>query len=250
MSSEVNKQPTLRTPDHSGFLIILVGVYITVLILTVGVASKFVAIGPFTLNGATVVFPITFIFNDIFTEVYGYDRSRKIIWTGLFAQAFAAFIYWLVGALPAAQFWTNQAAYDAILGQSPRIALASLTAYFWGEYANSVVMSKMKFKQHGARGLSQSWRFVASTVVGEAIDTGLFFPLAFFGVIPTSELLKTMGIVYVTKVLYEVIALPLSTRAANWVKGREHVDEIDDPATTSYSPLLSGEREPLSLQAP
>lgn len=225
--------------DHSGFLIFLVGVYVTVLIVTIGVASKFVAIGPITLNGATLVFPITFIFNDIFTEVYGYDRSRKIIWMGLGAQAFAAFAYWLVCALPYPSFWSNQAAFEAILGQSPRIAAASLTAYFFGEYANSVVMSRMKFQQHGERGWRQNWRFVASTIIGEAVDTSLFFPLAFGGVIALPDLLKTMGTVYLAKVLYEVAALPVSTRTANWVKVKEKIDEVDDPETTSYSPLLS-----------
>lgn len=233
-------EPPATIRDHSGFLIVMVGVYVTVLIVTIGVASKFVAIGPIVLNGATLIFPITFIFNDIFTEVYGYDRSRKIIWTGLAAQAFAAFAYWLVCVLPAPDFWTNQQAFETILGQSPRIALASLTAYFWGEYANSVVMSKMKFHQQGARGWSQSWRFVSSTIIGEAVDTCIFFPIGFLGVIPTFDLAKTMVTVYAAKVLYEVAALPLSTRAANWVKNKEHVDQLDDPNSTNYSPLLQG----------
>jgi len=231
--------PTAKVRDHSGFLVFLVGIYVTVLVVTIGVASKFVAVGPLVVNGATLVFPITFIFNDVFTEVYGYDRSRKIIWVGLLAQAFAAFSYWLVCVLPAPSFWNNQAAYETILGQSPRIAGASLCAYFFGEYANSVVISKMKFQQHGARGWHQNWRFVASTIVGEAVDTSLFFPLAFTGVIPTVNLIQTMGTIYVVKVLYEVFALPISTRAANWVKTREHVDEIDDPKETNYSPLMS-----------
>lgn len=233
-------EPPATIRDHSGFLIVMVGVYVTVLIVTIGVASKFVAIGPIVLNGATLIFPITFIFNDIFTEVYGYDRSRKIIWTGLAAQAFAAFAYWLVCVLPAPDFWTNQQAFETILGQSPRIALASLTAYFWGEYANSVVMSKMKFHQQGARGWSQSWRFVSSTIIGEAVDTCIFFPIGFLGVIPTFDLAKTMVTVYAAKVLYEVAALPLSTQAANWVKNKEHVDQLDDPNSTNYSPLLQG----------
>src|SRR5262249_20888676 len=129
---------TTKVRDHSGFLIFLVGIYVTVLVVTIGVASKFVTVGPLVVNGATLVFPITFIFNDVFTEVYGYERSRKIIWVGLLAQAFAALSYWVVCVLPAPSFWNNQAAYETILGQSPRIAAASLCAYFFGEYANSV----------------------------------------------------------------------------------------------------------------
>ncbi len=212
--------------------------YVAVLIVPIGLASKFVAIGQFNLNGATLIWPITFIFNDVLCEVYGYAKSRQIIWTGLAAQIFAACMYWLVSVLPGSSFWHNQTAFETILGQSPRIVAASLLAYFWGEYANSVIMSKMKYAQHGALGKLQSLRFVASTIVGEAIDTALFFPLAFFGTIPVRELLYTMGAVYLFKVAYEIFALPVSVGFSNWLKKRETIDVIDDPMHTDYSPLI------------
>lgn len=218
---------------------IMACLYVAVLIVPIGLAAKFIAIGPFNVNGATLLWPITFIFNDIFCEVYGYSKSRQIIWTGLAAQAFAAFMYWLVSVLPGSAFWHNQIAFDTILGQSPRIVAASLLAYFWGEYANSVIMSKMKYAQHGALGKLQNWRFVLSTIAGEAIDTMIFFPLAFLGTIPAVELLGTMGFVYCFKVGYEILALPGSTRVANWLKAREALDVIDEPATTDYSPMIS-----------
>lgn len=227
---------------HSGdlkLLTVLTSIYITALVLSMSLASKFIAVGPFNLCGATLIFPIAYIFNDIFTEVYGYDRSRRIIWTGLGCQLFAGLAYWIVGMWPSAPFWHNQEAYMTILGVGPRIALASLVAYFWGEFANSIVMSKMKFSQGGARGVSQSWRFVMSTVVGEAVDTALFFPLAFIGTIPLADLLGTMLTIYLAKVLYECAALPVSTRLSNWIKAIEQLDVIDDPVRTDYNPLLN-----------
>jgi len=115
-------------------------------------ASKFIAIGPFNICGATLVFPITYIFNDIFTEVYGYQRSRRIIWMGLGAQAFSGFAYWILGLWPPAPFWHNQEAYMTILGTGPRVAAASLLAYVFGEFTNSIVISKLKFKQGGEGG--------------------------------------------------------------------------------------------------
>jgi queuosine precursor transporter len=217
------------------WLSLLSSIYITALVLTMSLSSKFVAVGPFNLCGATLIFPVTYIFNDIFTEVYGYERSRRVIWMGLGAQFFTGLAYWIVGAMPAAPFWHNQEAYMTILGIGPRIALASLTAYFWGELANSIVISKMKFQQKGATGLKQSWRFVASTIIGEAVDTLLFFPLAFLGTMSLADLASTMGTIYVTKVLYEILALPLSLKLANKIKTLEGVDVIDDE-NTNYNP--------------
>lgn len=225
-------------PSSAHLLTILIGVYITALVLTMPLAAKFVAIGPLVLCGATLIFPITYIFNDIFTEVYGYSRSRQIIWTGMACQIFAGLALWVVGALPSAPFWHNQDAYMTILGVAPRITIASLLAYFWGEFANSIVISRMKYSQHGSRGFKQGKRFVMSTVVGEAVDTGIFFPVAFIGVIAWPDLLQTMGTVYVVKVLYEVVALPLSLKLSNWIKDVEHTDRIDDPSQTRYNPLL------------
>jgi queuosine precursor transporter len=217
----------------------IVGGYIAVIVITIGASSKFISVGPWVLNGATLIWPLTFVFNDIFTEVYGYKRSRRIIWTGIAVQVMTAFAYWLVGAVPGAPFWHEQKAFDTILGQAPRIVFACILAYCLGEYANSVTISKLKYLQGGRRGTAQGLRFVASTAIGEFFDTLVFFPIAFVGVVPLVDLLRTMGCVYLAKIVYEILALPGSMWLANFVKAQEGLDVIDNPATTDYSPMLS-----------
>lgn len=218
---------------------IFTGIFVGVLVLVPSMSSKFIAIGPLYIVGSTLIFPITFIFNDIFTEVYGYRLSRKIIWTGMAMQVFAAFFYWVIDIWEPAPFFENQEAYSLILGQAPRIVLASLSAYFFGEFANSVILSKLKYRQEGRKGLSQSWRFVLSTLVGEGLDSLVFMCVAFFGVIATKDLIVTILTIWGVKVLYEILLLPLSTRFSNWVKKVEGIDVIDTPETVRYNPFSS-----------
>ncbi len=205
--------------------------------LVPSVASKFIAFGPFNLSGATLFFPITYVFNDLLTEVYGYSRSRQIIWTGLSCQVLAAAMYWIVSVWPPAPFWHNQDAFMTILGFAPRITAASLTAYFCGEFANSVILSKMKYAQEGKVGMKLAGRFMLSTIVGEAIDTLIFLGVGFWGVMATGDLLQTMVTVYIAKVIYEVLALPGTMRLCSWLKRVEGVDVIDRPGETVYSPF-------------
>jgi queuosine precursor transporter len=216
---------------------VVTGVFVAVLLLTPPLDSKFVALGPIEFPGATLLFPVAFILNDVLTEVYGYGRSRRVIWTGMACQLLAALSFWLVGVLPAAPFWHNQEAYSSILGIVPRIALGSLLAYFSGEFANSFVLSRMKFAQRGRTGVAQGWRFVASTLVGEAVDSIAFMGIAFLGVLPFDALIRTLLTIYFLKVAIEIVALPGSTRLANWLKRVEAFDQLDDPAVTRYSPF-------------
>jgi queuosine precursor transporter len=228
--------------SEMAFYPILLGIYVAVLVTAIGLSAKFVLISGLVLNGSTLVWPITFIFNDVFTEVYGYKRARKALYVGLASQVFAACMYGLVTALSHPAFWNNQHAYEIVLGQSPRIVAASLIAYFCGEYANSVVLSRLKYWQSSmktgqvahAGTRSQALRFVLSTIAGEAFDTLLFFPLAFLGTMPTSELLSAMATIYLVKVTYEVVALPLSMPFANWLKRQERIDVVDKPEETGY----------------
>ncbi|MBI4022454.1 MAG: VUT family protein [Candidatus Andersenbacteria bacterium] len=162
---------------------------------------------------------------------------RRIIWIGLGMQVFAAFAYWIISIWPPAPFWTNQEAFMMILGVAPRITLASLSAYFCGEFANSVVISKMKYGQHGARGLTQAWRYIASTIVGEGVDSLVFMTVGFLGTMATRDLVQTIVTIWIVKVLYEVVATPFSVWFANWVKRVEGVDKIDDPQEVSYNPF-------------
>lgn len=227
----------MQSQDRFPMLPVITGLFVCTLVLIPSTASKFIAIGPLNIVGATLIFPLSFIFNDILTEVYGYERARRIIWIGFFAQAFAALMYWLIQIWPPAPFWQNQAAYDIILGQSWRIVLASLSAYFCSEFVNSYILSKMKYAQGGRRGWSQGWRFAVSTFFGQLVDSIVFMTVAFAGVLTTGQIISTIISIWLFKSAYEVLVIPLSTRFANWVKSREGVDVTDDPANTNYSPF-------------
>ena len=218
---------------------VFTGVFAAILVLVPPLGSKFIAIGPFNLPGGTLIFPLTFIVNSVLTEVYGYTRSRRVIWIGIGCQVLAAVAFWVVGVLPPAPFWHKQDAYMAILGVAPRIALASLTAYFCGEFVKSVTLSKMKFAQAGRRGIVQAWRFVASSAAGEFVDSVVFMLVAFAGVLATADMATTILTLWLIKVLYEMVALPFSLRFANWVKKIEGVDKIDRPEATNYNPFAS-----------
>ncbi len=228
-----------KTQEKNSYklLSLFTGIFVGVLVLVPSMSSKFIAIGPLAIVGSTLIFPITFIFNDIFTEVYGFKRSRRIIWTGMAMQLFAALFYWIIDIWPSANFWNNQDCYSSILGQAPRIVLASLSAYFFGEFANSVVLSKMKYSQKGKRGIKQGWRFVASTIVGEGFDSLVFMTVAFAGIIPVKDIIVTILTIWGVKTLYEILVLPFSMRFANWVKKYEGVDTVDYPEMTSYNPF-------------
>ena len=227
-----------RDPGFFKLLGIFTGLLVAALVVATVASSKILMVGPLNLPGGVLIFPITYILNDILTETYGYARSRQAVWTALACQALTGLILWLVGVLPPAAFWHNQSAYEAVLGFVPRVALAGLAAFFTGEMANSFVLSKMKYWHQGKRGLRQGWRFVASTMVGEAIDSFVVMTVAFWGVIPTVDLFTTMVTLYVVKVLYEIVSLPFSVPFSNWVKRIEHFDRIDTPDTTNYNPFL------------
>jgi len=233
--NDVGNQPSEK---NLKLFSVLTGLFVATLLLANVTSSKIFALGPFPLPGGVIVFPLAFIFGDILTETYGFALSRKVIWTGFGCQVLAAIVYLVVGALPAAEFWNNQAAYDSILGFVPRIILGSIVAYFCGEFCNSYVLSKMKYWAGGKRGFSQGWRFIASTAVGEGVDTLVITTIAFAGVYSLSQLFQIGLSVYLFKVLFEIVALPLSIPLSNFVKRIEGVDVIDKPGTTNYNPLV------------
>jgi uncharacterized integral membrane protein (TIGR00697 family) len=234
----MNSNPMSKSQVPAGRLLpVFTGVFAAVLVLIPSMSAKFIAIGSLSIAGSTLVFPITYIFNDILTEVYGFKQSRMVIWTGMAMQIFAALFYWVIDIWPGASFFTNQQAYHTILGQAPRIVVASLTAYFCGEFANSFVVSKMKYLQGGRRGPHLAARFVLSTVVGEGIDSVIFMTVGFFGSIPTPNLIITILTIWIAKILYEVITLPISMPISNWVKRVEGIDVLDQPETTNYNPF-------------
>ena len=180
--------------------------------------------GSVTFVAASLFFPISYVFGDLLTEVYGYKQARRVIWTGLAALLFAALQAAIVLELPAASNWPHQEQMQWAFGGAWRIAAASLTAYTCGELVNSYVLSRMKI---ATRGRWLPARTIGSTIVGEAVDTAVFYPLAFIGVLPTDVLLGAMAINYVLKVMWEVVSTPVTVRVINWFKKVEGVDVYD-----------------------
>jgi hypothetical protein len=211
---------------------LVMALFVAVVLISNVASTKFVKLGPFSFDGGTILFPISYIFGDILTEVYGYRRSRRVIWTGFFCAALMAGVFALVGALPAAEGWENQAAYQAILGSTPRIVLGSLVAYFAGEFSNSFVLAKMKIWTQG-RWL---WtRTIGSTLIGEGVDSVLFVLVAFAGTIPWPLLWATVVSNYVFKCGLEALMTPVTYRITGLLKRSEQEDVYD--VGTDFNPF-------------
>jgi uncharacterized integral membrane protein (TIGR00697 family) len=203
---------------------LLVHIFVVVLLISNLVGQKVTAIGWFRISGAQVFFPITYIFGDVFTEVYGYAASRRAIWIGFMASVLLAVLGLFAVWLPPAPEWPNQQAFKVVFDFVPRMIAASLIAFWSGEFANSYVMARMKLLT-GGRWL---WtRTVGSTVVGQAVDTGIVMVLAFAGTVPASAIAKLVVSSYLGKVLYEVLATPMTYAVVNFLKRREGVDTFD-----------------------
>ena len=191
-------------------------------------------VGTLTFGAGVLFFPISYVFGDILTEVYGYSRARKVIWAGFAGLAFASFMAAVVVALPPAPFWKHQAAYEVAFGTAWRIAAASMFAYFCGEFVNSFVLAKMKILTAG-RWL---WtRTIGSTIFGEAVDSALFYPLAFYGsgIIPDDKLPAVMLAQFLGKVAVEVVFTPVTYRVVAFLKRAENEDYYD--RETNFTPF-------------
>lgn len=211
---------------------LILGLFVCVLIVSNIASTKIVVLGPFTFDGGTILFPISYIFGDVLTEVYGYAGSRRAIWSGFFALAIFAAVVMLVGWLQPAAGWNNQAAYEAILMTAPRITLASFVAYFCGEFTNSVIMSKMKVKMQA----QHLWmRTIGSTIAGEAVDTIIFVIVAFAFILPNEMLISIMISNYIFKTMFEIIATPFTYLTVNKLKRIEGVEIFD--RGISYNPF-------------
>lgn len=191
-------------------------------------------LGTLTFGAGVLFFPISYVFGDILTEVYGYARSRRVIWTGFAALAFASTMAAVVVALPPAPFWHNQQAYEVAFGSAWRVSIASLIAFCCGEFVNSFVLAKMKLWMAGRR----LWmRTIGSTLFGEGVDSLLFYPLAFWGtgIIPDEQLPAVMLAQFVAKVGVEVAFTPLTYRIVAWLKRAENEDYYD--RNTDFNPF-------------
>jgi uncharacterized integral membrane protein (TIGR00697 family) len=195
-------------------------------------AAKVARLWGFSFGAGVLFFPISYIFGDVLTEVYGYARARKVVWAGFGALAFASFMSWAILAFPPDPGWPHQAAYETVFGATPRIVLASLVAYFCGEFCNSYVLARMKLLTEG-RFL---WaRTIGSTIVGEAVDSLVFYPTAFLGLWQTDLVLRVMAANYVLKVLWEAVMTPVTYRVVNFLKRAESEDYYD--RTTNFTPF-------------
>jgi queuosine precursor transporter len=214
---------------------VLVHIFVVVLLVSNLVGQKITAIGPFRISGAQLLFPITYIFGDVFTEVYGYSASRRAIWLGFYASALLSAMGMFTVWLPPAPDWGNQAAFATIFGFVPRMVAASLVAFWCGEFANSLVMAKMKVLTRGRH----LWtRTIGSTVVGQGVDTVVLMVLAFAGSLPASLIANLIVSGYLGKVAYEILATPLTYAVVNFLKRQEGVDPLD--IGVSFNPFAGG----------
>jgi len=224
------------SPRNYRYYDLVMAAFVTVLLCAnlIG-AAKTARLGPFTFGAGVLFFPLSYVFGDVLTEVYGYARARKVVWAGFGALAFAALmskvVLWFE---PAPGDW-NQGYHTAMLtvfGNTPRLVLASLIAYFCGEFCNSYVLAKMKLRTSGRR----LWmRTIGSTIVGEAIDSLVFYPLAFYGLWSNEQLLTVLVTNYGLKVGWEVVMTPVTYRVVNFLKRAESEDYYD--RDTNFTPF-------------
>jgi uncharacterized integral membrane protein (TIGR00697 family) len=218
-----------RTYTHLGTISVF---FVAVLLISNIASTKIVQLGSLTFDGGTLLFPLTYIFADILTEVYGFARARRVIWLGFFCALMMSAILYIVGSLPAATDWGNQGAYDLILGQAPRIVAASLIAYLCGEFINSLILAKMKVWTAGKK----LWmRTIGSTLVGELVDSTIFILVAFAGILPTSLLVTLIISNYIFKTAIEILFTPVTYGIVRFLKRAEGEDYYD--RDTNFNPL-------------
>jgi hypothetical protein len=195
-------------------------------------AQKVTQVGPFTFGAGNLFFPISYLFGDVLTEVYGYARSRKVVWAGFGALFFASFMSFVIVHLPPAPGWHGQAVVDAAFGSTWRIAGSSFVAYFCGEFTNSFTLAKMKIFTSGRH----LWtRTIGSTIVGEAVDSLVFYPLAFYGVWSNDLLARVIVTNYFIKVTWEILATPITYAVVRRLKRAEREDYYD--IGTNFTPF-------------
>ena len=212
-------------------LVIIAAIFVTCLITANTIAVKVISLGPFILPAAIVIFPLSYIFGDILTEVYGYRWARRVIWLGFFCNLLFVLFAWVGQILPPAPFWKGQEAYESILGYTPRLLAASFVGYLVGEFANSFVLAKMKILTRGRWLWS---RTIGSTIVGQGLDSLIFITLAFIG---TPSFVIIMALYHwLAKTVIEAMATPFTYAMVNFLKKKEAIDTYD--YQTNFNPFL------------
>lgn len=225
------KDSVFRIRGARYFDIILAGFVATLLISNIG-AVKLIQFGPIITDGGAILFPLTYIFGDVLTEVYGYAYARRAVWTGFAIMIIASLIFIVVDAAPPAAEWHNQQAFSSIMGFLPRIVLASLAAFLFGQFMNAFVLAKLKIRTKG----SQLWlRLIGSTVIAELFDTIIFALIAFSGILGVWSMTKFILIGWVFKTSVEIVMLPITYRIIAYLKQSENCDKYDDK--TDFNPF-------------
>lgn len=221
----------LKTKAHKHYDIIL-ALFVAFLLISNITAVKLIEIGPIITDGGAILFPLTYIFGDILTEVYGYKYARRAVWTAFAVMAIASIVFLIVGVMPAAESWVNQESWDAILGFVPRIVIASLLAFLVGQFLNAIVLAKLKIK-YGGKNL---WvRLIGSTVVGQFFDTLVFALVAFAGILVGWNMAKFILIGWIFKVSVEIVMLPITYKVINYLKSSDKSDALDK--STDFNPF-------------
>jgi uncharacterized integral membrane protein (TIGR00697 family) len=226
----MNRQP--RDLSDSRWLVLVVAIFITCLITANIIAVKVIMVFGFVLPAAIIVFPLSYVFGDVLTEVYGYRIARRVIWLGFFCNLLAVVAIWVGQLLPPAPFWDGQTSYEKVLGYTPRLLAASFLAYLTGEFLNAFVLAKMKI---ATRGRWVWTRTIGSTVAGQAFDSAVFITLAFVGTMPRDALFSAILTQWLVKSGYEAAVTPFTYFMVNFLKRREGIDIYDNK--TGFNPL-------------
>ena len=218
---------------HFRYFDYVMAAFVAILLLSnlIG-AAKLATLGGYTFGAGIMFFPISYVIGDVLTEVYGYANARRCVWAGFAALLFMAFMSYVVVALPPASGWAGQAAYESVFGSTWRIVAASVIAFWAGEFVNSFVMAKMKILTAGKK----LWtRTIGSTFFGQAVDSVIFYPIAFLGIWSNEQVITVMITNWLLKVVWEALLTPVTYAVVGWLKRREGVEVFD--AGTDFSPF-------------
>ena len=228
---------TTSARRHFRYFDYVMAAFVAILLLSnlIG-ASKLASLGGYTFGAGILFFPVSYVIGDVLTEVYGYANARRCVWMGFAAMAFMAFMSWAVVTMPAADGWGGQAAYESVFGSTWRIVAASMIAFWAGEFVNSFVLAKMKILTQGKHLWS---RTIGSTFFGQAVDSAIFYPIAFLGIWSNEQVLMVMVTNWLLKVVWEALLTPVTYAVVGWLKRREGVEVFD--SGTDFSPFAKAD---------
>ena len=238
MSSDLSRiDGTTGARRHFRYFDFVMAAFVAILLLSnlIG-AGKLASVGGYTFGAGILFFPLSYVIGDVLTEVYGYANARRCVWMGFAALVFMAFMSWVVVAMPPAASWTGQAAYESVFGNTWRIVGASVVAFWAGEFVNSFVLAKMKILTQGKHLWS---RTIGSTFFGQAIDSAIFYPIAFLGIWSNQQVLIVMVTNWLLKVVWEALLTPVTYAVVGWLKRREGVEVFD--SGTDFSPFAKAD---------